>query len=124
MLDYGVNEPSYQQSTERIYTVTDFRPAVFLHDIVDRIFSFADFSYTSTFLSSTFFKRLIVPWTNEGFQLSETEVEQRTALANSPGQDLTAILAPNAPLAPFNAIIPRFNFNSFIDPNNLWNDAR
>ena len=122
MLDYGVNEPSYQQSTERIYKVNDFRPAVFLHDIVDRIFSFADFSYTSTFLSSSFFQRLIIPWTNEGFTISEEEVEARTAQAASPGQDINQAFVPNYPAGPFNTDI-LLNFDSSIDPNNLWNDA-
>jgi hypothetical protein len=122
MLDYGVNEPSYLQTTERIYHVNDFRPAVFLHDIVDRIFSFADFSYTSTFLSSSFFQRLIIPWTNEGFQLSEAEIAIRTAQARSPGQELNDIFIPNYPSAPYN-VEALIDFNSFIDPSNLWNDA-
>jgi hypothetical protein len=122
MLDYGVNEPLYQQTSERIYKVSDFRPAVFLHDIIDRIFSFADFSYTSTFLSSSFFRKLIIPWTNEGFMISETEVEARTAQAASPGQDLNQAFVPNYPTGPFNTNI-LLNFNSSIDPNNLWNDA-
>ena len=122
MLDYGVNEPSYLQTTERIYRVNDFRPAVFLHDIVDRIFSFADFSYTSTFLSSSFFQRLIVPWTNEGFQLSESEVAARTASAISPGQSLRTAFVPNYPNPPFNQNV-LLDFDSNVDPNNLWNDA-
>jgi len=122
MLDYGVNEPLYQQTSERIYKVSDFRPAVFLHDIIDRIFSFADFSYTSTFLSSTFFQRLIVPWTNEGFQLNESEVASRTASAISPGQSLRTAFTPNYPSPPFNQNV-RLDFNGNIDPYNLWNDA-
>ena len=122
MLDYGVNEPSYLQTTERIYRVNDFRPAVFLHDIVDRIFSFADFSYTSTFLSSAFFQRLIIPWTNEGFQLSESEVAARTATAISPGQPLRTAFAPNYPNPGFNQNV-LLDFDSNIDPFDLWNDA-
>ena len=123
MLDYGVNEPLYQQTSERIYKVNDFRPAVFLHDIVDRIFRFADFSYTSTFLSSTFFQRLIIPWTNEGFTISEEEVANRTATASAPGtQYLNDQFMPNYPSAPFNTEV-LLDFNSSIDPNNLWNDA-
>jgi hypothetical protein len=122
MLDYGVNEPSYLQTTERIYRVNDFRPAVFLHDIVDRIFSFADFSYTSIFLSSAFFRKLIIPWTNEGFQLSESEVAARTALAISPGQSLRTAFAPNYPNPGFNQNV-LLNFDSNIDPFDLWNDA-
>ena len=122
MIDYGVNEPLYEPTSERIYSVTDFRPAVFLHDIVDRIFAFADFSFTSTFLSSAFFRKLIVPWNNEGFQLTEAEVELRTAQAESPGQLLNTLFMPNYPSAPFN-IEALLDFNGSVDPNNLWNDA-
>jgi hypothetical protein len=123
MLDYGVNEPLYQQTSERIYKVSDFRPAVFLHDIIDRIFSFADFSYTSTFLSSAFFRRLIIPWTNEGFMISESEVANRSATASATGtQYLNNQFMPNYPSAPFNTEV-LLDFDSSIDPNNLWNDA-
>jgi hypothetical protein len=123
MLDYGVNEPLYQQTSERIYKVSDFRPAVFLHDIIDRIFSFADFSYTSTFLSSSFFRRLIIPWTNEGFMISESEVANRSATASANGtQYLNNQFMPNYPSAPFNTEV-LLDFDSSIDPNNLWNDA-
>jgi hypothetical protein len=122
MLDYGTNQPAYI-GTHRLYTVTDFRPAVFLHDIINRIFTFADFSYTSTFFNSAFFKKLIVPWTNEGFQLNEVEIESRTAIAQSPGQPLNDLFMPNYPSpVPTNGTL-LVDFNSFIDPSNLWNDA-
>jgi hypothetical protein len=123
MLDYGMSEPSYQQTSERIYGVNDFRPAVFLKDIISRIFTFADFSYSSTFFDSAFFKKLIIPWTNEGFQLDESEINLRTAIAQSPGQPLNDLFMPNYPSpVPTNATI-LVDFNSFIDPSNLWNDT-
>ena len=122
MLDYGTNQPAYQ-GIHRLYIITDFRPAVFLHDIINRIFTFADFSYTSTFFNSAFFKKLIVPWTNEGFQLNEAEIESRTAIAQSPGQPLNDLFMPNYPSpVPTNGTL-LVDFNSFIDPSNLWNDA-
>jgi len=60
MLDYG-KFVGYDSQGWRKYFVTDFKPALYLKDILDRIFTFAGFSYTSSFLSSAFFKRLIVP---------------------------------------------------------------
>lgn len=60
MLDYG-EYVGYSSEGYRKYFVTDFKPALYLKDIVDRIFAFANFSYTSSFLSSAFFSRLIVP---------------------------------------------------------------
>jgi len=60
MLDYG-KFVGYDSQGLRKYFVTDFKPALYLKDILDRIFTFAGFSYTSSFLSSDFFKRLVVP---------------------------------------------------------------
>ena len=65
MIDYG-NYVGYDQSGFRKYFTTNFRPALYLKEIIDRIFSFAGFTYTSSFLSSAFFKRLIVPITAKG----------------------------------------------------------
>lgn len=122
MLDYGVNEPSYQQTTERIYSVTDFRPAVFLHDIINRIFTFADFSYSSTFFDSAFFKKLIVPWTNEGFVITEADVDARTATARSPGQQVTSTLAPNGSVGPISETMV-IDFDAVTDPSNQWSNT-
>ena len=60
MIDYG-KYIGFDGSGLRKYFVTDFKPAIYLKDIVDRIFAFAQFTYSSSFLSSAFFKRLIVP---------------------------------------------------------------
>ena len=60
MLDYG-EDVSYGNSGYRIWFVENLKPALYLKEIVDRIFAFAGFTYTSSFLSSAFFKRLIVP---------------------------------------------------------------
>ena len=60
MLDYG-SSVNYTIEGYRTYPVTTFKPALYLKDILDRIFAFAGFSYSSSFLSSDFFKRLIVP---------------------------------------------------------------
>lgn len=60
MLDYG-EYVGYTNNGWRKYFVTDFKPALYLKEIIDRIFAFAGFSYTSSFLSSAFFERLIIP---------------------------------------------------------------
>jgi len=64
MLDYG-EFVGYNPDGWRKYFVTDFKPAFYLKEIVDRIFTFAGFTYSSSFLSSAFFKRLIVPITSK-----------------------------------------------------------
>jgi len=122
MLDYGVNEPSYNTNGTRIWSVTDFRPAVFLHDIINRIFTFADFSYTSTFLDSAFFKKLIVPWTNEGFVITEADVDARTVTARAIGQDVNNLTIPNYPLGPTTDIV-HVEYDAVIDPLNQWSNT-
>ena len=45
--------------------VTQFRPALFVKEIIDRIFTAAGWSYSSSLFTSTRFKSLIVPFTEE-----------------------------------------------------------
>lgn len=116
MIDYGVNQAQYNQQGVRIYRTNDFRPAVYLHDIIDRIFQFAGFSYTSSFFSGNFFRRLIVPFTNNGFKLTDQERQSREMVAALPAtQDITAELQNNLTVL--------LDFNGDVDPYNLWNDA-
>jgi len=79
MLDYGTSYvyEYYQGEPYRNYYVEDFRPALYLKEIIDRIFAFAGFSYTSSFLSSAFFKRLIVP-IGETPKLTEAQATARS----------------------------------------------
>lgn len=60
MIDYGKGI-EYTNAGYRVYGVEDFNPAFYVRDIVDRIFEFAGFSYSSTFFDSDFFKRLVIP---------------------------------------------------------------
>jgi len=62
LIDWGTSS-FYTSSGERIYNVTDFRPAIYVKTLIDKIFDFAGFSYTSNFFDSTTFKSLIVPVT-------------------------------------------------------------
>lgn len=76
MLDYG-RTFAYNSQGWRNYFVTDFRPALYAKDIVDRIFAFAGFSYNSSFLSSAFFRRLIVPC-GQALRLTEDQATARS----------------------------------------------
>ena len=74
MIDYGFNV-RYAPIGWRYYWVTDLKPAVYVKDIIDRIFAFTGFTYTSTIFSSAFFARLIVPFSN--LYLKESVAEAR-----------------------------------------------
>jgi len=121
MIDYGVVEP-FQIGNANGWKVEQFRPAVFLYDIIDRIFSFADFTYSSSFFDSAFFKKLIIPWTNEGFAIGDTEIANRACTAIGNLTNLGDDFYPNYPNAPFNDTV-HLQFDGLIDPNNLWDNS-
>ncbi len=60
LIDWG-KRLIYAPGGWRRYWVDDLRPALYAKEIVDRIFDFAGFTYTSDFFDSDFFKRLIIP---------------------------------------------------------------
>ena len=62
MVDWGRNL-NYDPDGLRRYWASDLRTALYTKEIVDRVFEFSGFSYTSTFFDSDFFKRLIIPCT-------------------------------------------------------------
>lgn len=68
MIDYGYNNSS-------LYNVNHFYPALYLKEYIDKIFTYAGFTYTSSFLTSDFFRRLIIPFNAEKFKLTDTQVE-------------------------------------------------
>ena len=63
MVDHG-KSLDFTVTGNRRYRVGDLNPALYAKEILDRIFTFAGFSYTSTFFDSDFFKRLIIPLTD------------------------------------------------------------
>ena len=52
-------------------------PAIYVKQIVDKIFSEAGYRYESNFFDSNLFKRLIVPFTGGIFSLTESEINDR-----------------------------------------------
>jgi len=123
MLDYGVVEP-FQLAGIDTWRVEQFRPAVFLYNIIDRIFSFADFTYSSTFLDSAFFKKLIVPWTNEGFVITDSEIARRATSASVPSPiDMNIEFYPNFPVGGNFTESWRIDFDQLVDPYNNWSDS-
>jgi hypothetical protein len=63
-----------QVADELSWDLKDFKPAVYVKEIVDRIFEDAGFSYDSDFFTSDRFKRLIVPAT-ETPTLTDSQIE-------------------------------------------------
>jgi hypothetical protein len=56
LIDYGAD------STNKIdFKLNAFRPSFFAKEYIDKMFQDANYTYTSTFLNSTFFKSLLIP---------------------------------------------------------------
>ena len=94
LIDYGFD------STHTIWRVDNMFPAIYVKQLLDKIFKYAGYIYSSTFLTSTFFKRLIIPFNGDFLKLSEAQVIAREFKAsNTANQDLgagaTAIVFPD-----------------------------
>ena len=59
------------------YDVNYFFPAVYIKEALDRAFGYAGFQYSSDFLTSNFFKRLIMPFTADKMRLTTAEIQDR-----------------------------------------------
>lgn len=68
MIKYG------QTASDSIVDVNFFKPAIYVKEYVDRIFAAAGFTYTSTFLNSAFFKRLVVPCNRDKIELTNAAI--------------------------------------------------
>lgn len=76
---------NYDQTQTNIYQVNDFLPAIFAKEYWDRIFDIAGYTYTSTFLNSTYFKSLIIPYSGGGLRLTNADIQDRTFRASLSG---------------------------------------
>ena len=82
MVNYDVNYGA--TSNPETWTVEDFYPAITVWKYLNEIFDAADYTYTSTFIDSAFFKTLIVPFSAADFKLTSTQIDNRTYNANTP----------------------------------------
>ena len=64
------------------YAVEDFYPAIYVKEYIDRMFSLAGYTYSSTIFNSDFFKRLIIP-TNKQLGLKLGDITPRIFSASN-----------------------------------------
>mgnify|MGYP003148315821 CR=1 FL=1 len=79
-IDYGFD------NDEDEYHVTHFFPSIYARDYLLKIFTAAGYTWNSTFLDSTYFKSLTVPYNGLEMRLSETQVNNRSVIV----QDVTS----------------------------------
>lgn len=75
-IDYG-----YESNINNI-SVDHLFPAIYIKDVWDRAFTAAGFQYSSTFINSTYFKRLIMPFTGENMRLTLSQIQGREFYAS------------------------------------------
>ena len=75
LIDWG-DGSLFTTAGNRIYEVGHLRPSIYVKTLIDKIFGFAGFSYTSSFFNTNTFKRLIVPITKK-LNLPENQIEPR-----------------------------------------------
>lgn len=60
-------------------------PATYVSTIINKIFNFAGYTYTSEFFDSEYFKKLIIPFTGDKIELDEVELNKRTVVVGVDG---------------------------------------
>jgi len=80
LIDYGRNTTTIDSFGQRTYLTTDLRPALYVQELWNRIFTLADATYEGSFFTYGTFERLCLPWVNS-FQLSEDDIALRTIYA-------------------------------------------
>jgi hypothetical protein len=88
MIDYGTNTDASGAN----WAVTDFYPAIYAKQYLDKIFSEAGYTYTSSFFTSDFFKSLIVPFNKASLKLTIDDINAEAVdvgLSATQNQDVT-----------------------------------
>lgn len=69
------------------WNVTDFKPAIFLKEYIDRIFAAQGYTINSNFFHTTLFKSLIIPFTGAGVPFSNADIKNRSVALSRVGSD-------------------------------------
>jgi len=116
MIDYGLN------TTPVNWKVTEFFPSIYAKEYWDKIFEAAGFTYTSNFLTSERFKRLVIPYTGQELKLTDADAQARLFQAERiTSNEILDVLVETSPgnldLNTYNPM----NFNQTnTDPSGQW----
>ncbi len=115
MIDYGY-------TNGLTYDVENFYPATYVKTYVDKIFSYAGFTYESNFLTSNIFKRLIIPFNSDALRLSSAEVLNR--MFNASIGSSASVVIPTGSYTSAYALASRVPYNTDVnDPSNQFNTS-
>jgi len=79
MIDYGAEHKQHEDAGVKgeLWSASEFRPAIYVKQYIDKIFEKAEYTYTSNFFNTDFFKRLFIPFNSDKFILDKEEVDSR-----------------------------------------------
>ena len=120
LIDYGVSF-LYTTGGRRIYDVENFRPCVYVKDIFDRIFDYAGYTYTSTFLNSVPFTKLVTPFHAEDFTLTDDHIESRQCISEVDADDNIFAGGSQLTIGSLQYYQRQLEFVDLSDPTNQWN---
>tara|TARA_R110000868_G_scaffold201242_1_gene448815 strand:- start:851 stop:3733 length:2883 start_codon:yes stop_codon:yes gene_type:complete len=80
LIDYGRDTDLINYYGQRTYPAINLRPALYVQELWNRIFAYADATYEGSFFTDGTFERLCLPWVN-GFELSEDDIAARAIYA-------------------------------------------
>jgi hypothetical protein len=112
MIDYGFD------NSEDEFAVDHFCPSVYAKTYWDKIFEDAGYTYNSTFLTSNYFKSLIIPSNAKKLRLSAAQVEDRKVIVNNAVVNPKVFTTAASPTSftiryPFNAPAVQDNLGQF-----------
>lgn len=111
-IDYGTNGGS-----KTSFGVKDFKPFFFLHEYLKKIIEGAGYTYTSSIIDSSLFKRIHIVDNNKGIPLSQSQLDARQFYVGLTSN--VALTSSNTP-----SVIPFDKETSpFFDPSNIYNTS-
>lgn len=117
MINYG------DVTNSSSWDVNNFYPAIYAKTYVDKIFLAAGWTYTSSFFTSSFFKRLIIPFSGEKLALTAAQIQERLFSANTSAVTSGSVTMTGAESSiGFNQRPLVFN-NETLDPGGNYNPA-
>jgi len=109
---------------EERWSEQDFRPAVYVKTLWDKIFRKGNVTYTSEFLSSERFKRLILPLAKDNIYLSDEQVKAKEFRVKRLDYKTTECPQLNGGVAGWSSW-ESFKFNAEVnDPANVFRDEK
>lgn len=72
-----INQGNSQNIGQASYLYDQY-PSVYVKTIIDKIFEFTNYTYSSRFFETEYFKKLIIPFCNDSFQLNNDEISGLT----------------------------------------------